>query len=170
MSVKWGRRAVARTPGPGDSQSAAAPARPANIAAERFMATPVYNYNTGDEWLKRVSEKSKSVAAVWCLLLVFTPRAGAQESPLRRAARLDEERKCGEAEPFYQQALAQGSPSLALLNNLGNHYLLCGDQEKARGYFERLVKLNPQHANANLQLARIAADHHEGGRSNTWRM
>ena len=107
----------------------------------------------------------KSVAAVWCLLLVFTPRAGAQESPLRRAARLDEERKCGEAEPFYRQALAQGSPSPALLNNLGNHYLLCGDQEKARGYFERLVKLNPQHANANLQLARIAADHHEGARA-----
>src|ERR1035441_2154088 len=107
----------------------------------------------------------KSVAAVWCLVLAFSLRAAAQESPLRHAARLDEEQKCGEAEPFYQQALAQGPPSQALLNNLGNHYLLCGDREKARGYVERLVKVNPQHANANLQLARIAVDSHQGARA-----
>ena len=99
------------------------------------------------------------------LLLVFTSRAGAQESPLRQAARLDEEQKCDEAERFYQQALAQAPPSPALLNNLGNHYLLCGDRAKARSYFERLVKVNPQHANANLQLARIAVDRHEGARA-----
>ena len=73
--------------------------------------------------------------------------------------------KCGEAEPFYQQALAQGSPSLALLNNLGNHYVLCEDAEKARTYFERVLKLNPQHANANLQLARIATDRRQGTRA-----
>jgi len=107
----------------------------------------------------------KSVAAVGCLVLVLALRAGAQESPLRQAARLDQGQKCGEAERFYQQALAQGPPSPALLNNLGNHYLLCGDREKARGYFERLVKVNPQHANANLQLARIAADRREGERA-----
>jgi tetratricopeptide (TPR) repeat protein len=107
----------------------------------------------------------KRMAAVWFLLFLFSPGAGAQESPLRQAARLDAEQKCGEAERFYQQALAQGPPSPALLNNLGNHYLLCGDSEKARAYFERLVKINPRHANANLQLARLAADRHDGARA-----
>jgi len=103
-----------------------------------------------------------SVAAMGLLVLWFPCLAGAQESALRQAARLDSEQKCGEAERLYQQVLAQGAPSLALLNNLGNHYLLCGDPEKARTYFERLLKLNPQHANANLQLARIAVDRHQG--------
>ncbi len=107
----------------------------------------------------------KTMAAVWVLVLLFAPRAGAQESPLRQAARLDAEQKCGEAEHFYQQALAQGPPSPALLNNLGNHYLLCGDAEKARVYFERLVKINPRHPNANLQLARLAAERHDGVRA-----
>ena len=104
----------------------------------------------------------KCVAAIWFLVLVFAPGAGAQESPLRQAARLDAEQKCDEAQRFYRQALAQGPPSPALLNNLGNHYLLCGDPEKARTYFERLVKLNPAHANANLQLARLATDRRDG--------
>jgi tetratricopeptide (TPR) repeat protein len=107
----------------------------------------------------------KRMAAVWFLLLLIATGARAQETPLRQAARLDAEQKCGEAERFYQQALAQGPPSPALLNNLGNHYLLCGDAEKARAYFERLVKINPRHANANLQLARLAADRHDGARA-----
>ena len=107
----------------------------------------------------------KRVAAAWFLVFVWASYAGAQESPLRQAARLDAEQKCGEAERFYQQALAQGPPSPALSNNLGNHYLLCGDAEKARTYFERLVKANPRHVNANLQLARIATDRRQGARA-----
>ena len=108
---------------------------------------------------------SKIVAAIWFLAPLFAQQAEAQDSALRQAARLDEAHQCSEAERFYQQALAQGSPSLALLNNLGNHYILCGDAEKARSYFERALKLNPQHANANLQLARIATDRHQGTRA-----
>ena len=108
---------------------------------------------------------SKNVAAIWFLALMFAQRAESQDSALRQAARLDEAHQCSEAERFYQQALAQGSPSPALLNNLGNHYVLCGDVEKARSYFERVLKLNPQHANANFQLARIATDQHQGTRA-----
>ncbi len=107
----------------------------------------------------------KIMAAVWLLLLVFAPGAVAQESPLRQAARLDAEQKCAEAERIYEQALAQGPPSAPLLNNLGNHYLLCGNAEKARAYFERLLRINPHHSNANLQLARLAVDRHEGARA-----
>jgi len=108
---------------------------------------------------------SKNVAAAWFLVLWIAHRAESQESALRQAARLDEAHQCSQAERFYQQALAQGSPSLPLLNNLGNHYVLCGDPEKARSYFERVLKLNPQHPNANLQLARIATDRRQGTRA-----
>ncbi|HEY2015040.1 MAG TPA: tetratricopeptide repeat protein [Bryobacteraceae bacterium] len=107
----------------------------------------------------------KRVDAIWLLVLSFAPCAGAQESALRHAARLDAEQKCSEAEGFYRQALSEGTPSLALLNNLGNHYVLCADPDKAATYFDRVLKLNPRHPNANLQLARIAADRHQGTRA-----
>lgn len=41
------------------------------------------------------------------------------------------------------------------MNNAGNHYLACGDPAKARTYFERLIEMEPAHANANLQIARL---------------
>jgi Tfp pilus assembly protein PilF len=84
---------------------------------------------------------------------------------LRRAAELDNEQKCEEAEGLYRQALRNSSPSAALLNNLGNHYLVCGRPDQAKSWFERLVKLNPAHTNANLQLARIATERKQGARA-----
>jgi tetratricopeptide (TPR) repeat protein len=95
----------------------------------------------------------------------MAPGALAQDEALRAAARLDAEGKCEEAEPFYQQALAAGPPSPALLNNLGNHYVVCGQPEKAREYFERLLAAIPAHTNARLQLARIAADRKDGAKA-----
>lgn len=81
----------------------------------------------------------------------------AQRPPdLREAARLDQAGHCGEAERIYQRALAQGAPRPSLLNNVGNHYLACGQPEKARQYFERLLQAEPLHVNGNLQLARLA--------------
>src|SRR5262245_12130759 len=94
--------------------------------------------------------------------LALISTAAALPQDLREAARLDSEGKCGESEPYYQKALAAGSVSTALLNNAGNHYLICSQPEKARPYFERLVKINPMHANANLQLARLAVNQHQG--------
>lgn len=79
----------------------------------------------------------------------------AQQPDLREAARLDQAGRCEESEKIYQRALAQGVPGPALLNNSGNHYLACRQPEKAREYFERLVKAVPAHPNGNLQLARI---------------
>jgi tetratricopeptide (TPR) repeat protein len=52
-----------------------------------------------------------------------------------------------------------------VLNNAGNHYLICGQPGKAEIYFERLLKINAVHPNANLQLARIAADRKQGARA-----
>jgi len=87
--------------------------------------------------------------------LLLLALAQQQLPDLREAARLDQAGRCAESEAIYQRALAQGAPGPALLNNTGNHYLVCGAPEKARAYFERLVKAVPAHGNGNLQLARM---------------
>jgi tetratricopeptide (TPR) repeat protein len=92
-------------------------------------------------------------------------RAPAQDAALEEAARLDAQQKCAEADRIYQQLLAKGSPSPALLNNLGNHYLGCGAPDKARVCFERLLKMNPAHVNANLQLAKLSVNRKDGTRA-----
>lgn len=91
--------------------------------------------------------------------------SGAQQRELREAARLDAEQKCEEAESHYRKALAQGSPSIALLNNFGNHFLACGQPDRAQPWFERVARLDPAHANACLQLARIETGQKHGARA-----
>ena len=100
------------------------------------------------------------VVLLWTV--TFTFPLNAQTQSLRDAARLDAEGKCEEAEQYYTAALAKGSPSPALLNNAGNHYVLCGQPDKAQAYFEKLLQINPLHPNANLQLARLAAGQKQG--------
>jgi tetratricopeptide (TPR) repeat protein len=90
---------------------------------------------------------------------------GSQGQALNEAARLDAEQKCDEAESYYRKAQTIGPASSTFLNNLGNHYLACGAPEKAREAFERLLKINPAHPNANLQLARLALARKEGPRA-----
>jgi Flp pilus assembly protein TadD len=102
------------------------------------------------------------VALAWQAL---AQGSGARERALSEAARLDAEQKCDEAESYYRKAQAIGPPSSTLLNNLGNHYLTCGAPEKARTTFEHLLKINPAHPNANLQLARLAIGRGEGARA-----
>lgn len=89
----------------------------------------------------------------------------AQPQSLREAAELDAAGKCDEAEVFYRSALNRGSPSAALLNNAGNHYLVCGQPAKAQVCFTRLLEVNPRHVNANLQLARLAVGRKDGGKA-----
>lgn len=96
---------------------------------------------------------------------VLISTASAQEQLLLEAARLDGEHRCEEAERYYRQALAKSSPSTALLNNFGNHFVACGQPEQAREWFERVLKSNPAHANANLQLARIEVDRKHGAKA-----
>ncbi len=101
----------------------------------------------------------------WVVLLLgsaFALLPNLQGQSLRDAARLDAEGKCEEAEQYYKAALANGSPSPALLNNAGNHYLVCGQPAEAQGCFTKLLQINPLHQNANLQLARIAAEQKQG--------
>src|SRR3954454_14663687 len=100
--------------------------------------------------------------------LLFSSAAMAQMQALREAARLDSEGRCSESEPYYPQALASGSASPALLNNTANHYVICGQPDKARAFFEQLLRINPAHENANLQLARLAADEQRGEKALTY--
>jgi Tfp pilus assembly protein PilF len=105
--------------------------------------------------------KNAGIAALF-LVSLAGPSLNAQPQSLREAAQFDASGRCDEAEVFYRAALAQGTPSAALLNNSGNHYLVCGQPAKAQGYFESLLQRNLLHANANLQLARIAAEQKQG--------
>jgi len=104
----------------------------------------------------------RKVASIVLVLWLTAAWCAAQEELLRRAAQLDQAGKCGEAERYYRQALARAPTSPAVLNNFGNHHLICDQPAQAREYFERLLKLSPAHPNANLQLARMAADQKQG--------
>jgi Flp pilus assembly protein TadD len=108
------------------------------------------------------SNLARTLSTLGLSLALF---ASAEDNKLREAAKLDEDGKCSEAEPYYQSALAKGPSSSALLNNLGNHYLICGQFDKAEIYFRRVLTRIPEHANANLQLARIAVNRKQGNRA-----
>lgn len=75
---------------------------------------------------------------------------------------LDAEKRFEEAERYYTRALALAPASAALHNNLGNHYLARGLQERARLTFQRVVSIDPHHPNANLQLAQLSVQQKNG--------
>jgi len=75
---------------------------------------------------------------------------------------LDAQKRFDEAERCYTQALRLAPGSAALHNNMGNHYLAKGLQERARASFQRVVSLDPHHPNANLHLAQMSVDAKEG--------
>jgi tetratricopeptide (TPR) repeat protein len=75
---------------------------------------------------------------------------------------LDGEKKYPEAEIAYLGALKLTPNTVSLLNNYGNHLLASGNSAEARKMFLKVVTLRPDHPNANLQLAAIAADHKNG--------
>ena len=69
---------------------------------------------------------------------------------------LDAKKNYVEAEVFHARALHLAPHSAGLWNNFGNHYVALGNSAEARSAFLRVVAIEPTHANANLQLARIA--------------
>jgi tetratricopeptide (TPR) repeat protein len=78
---------------------------------------------------------------------------------------LDTEKKYSAADAFYRRALRINSHSASLLNNFGNHQLATGDAIAARKTFLNVIAIRPDHPNANLQLAAIAADQKNGTES-----
>lgn len=75
---------------------------------------------------------------------------------------LDAEQRYEEAEPFFQQALRQGTPSIALLRNLGGHYLLTSHPELARAAFQKVLLRVASDLQANMQLAHLAIQGRNG--------
>ena len=75
---------------------------------------------------------------------------------------LDAQKEYEPAEPFHQRALKLAPRSAGLWNNFGNHYLARGEEAQAQQAFLRVVAIDPAHANANLQLARIAVSQKHG--------
>ncbi len=69
---------------------------------------------------------------------------------------LDTEKQFNAADTAYRDALALGAHSPDLLNNYGNHLLAIGNVAGATRTFSQVLTLDSHHANANLQLARIA--------------
>jgi len=69
---------------------------------------------------------------------------------------LDAKKEYEQAEPFHQRALKLAPRSAGLWNNFGNHRLAQGNDDQAAHAFLQVLAIEPGHANANLQLARIA--------------
>ena len=69
---------------------------------------------------------------------------------------LDAEHRYAESEQCYLEAIKLAPDSPAILNNLGNHYVAEGKAQLAAKAFRQVVALQPDAANANLQLARIS--------------
>ena len=70
---------------------------------------------------------------------------------------LDAQQRYADAEAFYQRAVKLAPSIPAVLNNAGNHYVAAGKSGEARRAFESVIALQPDHPNANLQLAEFAA-------------
>ncbi len=75
---------------------------------------------------------------------------------------LDAEQRYNDAEVYYQRALKIAPISSQVLNNAANHYLSSGEQSRARELYLKAVALDPQHPNANLQLARMSIEDKRG--------
>jgi len=73
---------------------------------------------------------------------------------------LDGQKKFQEAEEFHRRALAAAPNSADVLAYQGNHLLAAGDEKGAREAYLKAVAADPAHANANMNLARLALKNH----------
>ena len=156
MSVNCGRSPAASE----HSQPAQSPRRDTASEDRRqacMLALLVYNPATGFQ---------KAVRLILLVMLFRFCRPEPRRACCERPPGSTRSRSAARRSVSIEKALAQGPPSIALLNNTGNHYLVVRRaRRRPSRIFERIVKSNPQHANANLQLARMAADRHQGRRA-----
>jgi tetratricopeptide (TPR) repeat protein len=75
---------------------------------------------------------------------------------------LDAAQKYKASEGYYRRALELAPKSAQVLNNAANHYLAAGDRARARELFFKTVAVDPQHGNANLQLAQMSVEDRQG--------
>ncbi len=75
---------------------------------------------------------------------------------------LDQQKKFSEAEDAYQHAIRLNPHSATLLNNYANHLLATGDAKAARATYLKVIAIDPDRTNANLQLASLAIGQKNG--------
>jgi tetratricopeptide (TPR) repeat protein len=75
---------------------------------------------------------------------------------------LDAQKRFDEAEEIYSRALRISPDSPSLWNNLGNHYAMRGQLDRARTAYLHVVGIDPHHANADLHLAQMSIAQKEG--------
>ena len=69
---------------------------------------------------------------------------------------LDNLDKVHEAAEFHRRAVAKAPRSIDVLNNYAAHEWIARNEQEALNAYLRVLKLDPAHYNANLQLARFA--------------
>ena len=71
-------------------------------------------------------------------------------------AALDNLKRVPEADAFHRRAVAKAPRSIDVLNNFAAHLWLAHREQEAGKVFRQVVAIDPAHAGANLQLARLA--------------
>jgi len=103
-------------------------------------------------------EQGKTAEAERQIHLVLHKQPSNLLALLLEGAVLDSEQRYNEADAYYQRALKIAPGSAQVLNNSANHYLASGKYGQARDFYRKAVAINPQHPNANLQLARMSVE------------
>jgi tetratricopeptide (TPR) repeat protein len=75
---------------------------------------------------------------------------------------LDNQKRISEAGAFHDRAVAAAPRSTDVLNNYAAHLWIAGDYAASRKAYERVLAIDPAHAAANLQLARVALQDRDG--------
>jgi len=112
-------------------------------AADLFRAG---KFKEAETLLDRLTKEQPANPAAWNLL----------------GAVLDEQKDFARAEASFTRALALVPNSAQVLNNFGNHRLAAGKPEQALATFQKVLKLDPAHPNANLQVARLLVERKDG--------
>ena len=81
---------------------------------------------------------------------------------------LDQAKKFSEADDVYRRALQITPQSPGLLNNYGNHLLSVGKPKEAQAAFAKVLALDPKHANAAVQMTRLALEQHAPADANRY--
>lgn len=75
---------------------------------------------------------------------------------------LDSGERYDEAEQYYVRALGIAPVSAQVFNNAGNHYFARGNRPRARELYLAAIHVDPNHVNANLQLAQLSLEDKDG--------
>ncbi len=75
---------------------------------------------------------------------------------------LDSGERYDEAEQYYVRALGITPVSAQVFNNAGNHYFARGNRTRARELYLEAIHVDPDHVNANLQLAQLSLEDKDG--------